>query len=373
MAQLGTWKMRPKGVATVVELELRQRARSKKWYVALALWMLFIFGISALGFAALMLSEVKDNSDVQHAASVVFTLSVFLTVFTLLLVLPAMSSGAINGDRNAGTLAPLQATLLSPAEIVLGKVLAGWGIGLIFLALVVPLIGGVGLLSGAGPLYIVALLVAISFIALYIVAVGVGLSAMTRRQIGSAVLSYIVAVGTTLILPIMCVLALPVLSIGEREYTIYHIDHMTYSQSSSPTGYSNATCVKERESEEMPYSEVLVPLLAINPLVMVSDSAPRIPDEIVDPDRRYVRTDGLQYVAEIVRYAANPTHPYYHNSCGDAEMADGSPADVAPPPRHMTWLFGNAVWAAASVLAFVYAVLRSRTPMGRLPKGHRIT
>ena len=34
--------------------------------------------------------------------------------------MPALSAGSINGDRTAGTLATLQASLLSPLEIVLG-------------------------------------------------------------------------------------------------------------------------------------------------------------------------------------------------------------------------------------------------------------
>ena len=58
-----------------------------------------------------------------------------------LLVTPTLASTGINGDRNAGTLATLQVTLLTPAEIAAGKLLAAWAAACAFLVASLPFLG----------------------------------------------------------------------------------------------------------------------------------------------------------------------------------------------------------------------------------------
>ena len=44
----GTLSLRPRGLWLVTSLELRQRIRSARWYVALGIWTLLLFGIGVL-------------------------------------------------------------------------------------------------------------------------------------------------------------------------------------------------------------------------------------------------------------------------------------------------------------------------------------
>ena len=68
----------------------------------------------------------RSALDTGSAGPLLFGAVTFLVLGLGLLVTPTLTSTAINGDRNAGTLATLQVTLLSPAEIALGKLLAAW-------------------------------------------------------------------------------------------------------------------------------------------------------------------------------------------------------------------------------------------------------
>lgn len=374
MSHAATWKIRPRGVWTVLALELRQRARSKKWYVTLVLWALLNLMVTVLCYLPLIIFQPRDVGVAMRVMSMsAFTITVFFAIFAMILVLPAMSAGAINGDRNDGTLAPLQVTLVSPAEIVLGKVLGGWAVGLVFLSAVSPLIALTGLISGASVFYLLRVLISIALVALYVVAIGVGFSALTRRQLGSVVLSYVVSVGVTLILPLLTFMSAPLAFFGpERTVVSYEV---TYP---APQGDSSASaepvCERVEEKQPLGIPELLVPPLVINPIVIVSDTSPPLRGDMFQTFRDNARMDGLQFVSTSMSFLAFPGHLSFHNECGDTVlMEDGSKAPEKEfPPRLPAWLLGNLAWGTAALGAFAYAVLRSRMPMGRLPKGHRI-
>src|SRR5690606_17385694 len=124
-------------------------------------------------------------------------------------------------DRTAGTLATLQASLLSPAEIVLGKLLAGFLTGLAFLVLALPSLVPIAVLGGVGILYMLRLLLVIVVLTLCVTAVGLALSALTQRQLGSVVLAYVIVFGVTVVLPIAWGSSAIVLN-EEREVTSYY-------------------------------------------------------------------------------------------------------------------------------------------------------
>ena len=177
----GSLAVRPQGLWLVTSLELRQRLRSKFWYIALAVWTVVLIGIGVLGLLPTVV--LGGGTEMAPIAAVIFSLQMILVLFAMLLVVPALSAGSINGDRTAGTLATLQASLLSPTEIVLGKILAGWLTGLAFLILALPSAVPTALLGGIGPLYALRVVVVIVLLTMCVTAVGVGLSALTNRQL----------------------------------------------------------------------------------------------------------------------------------------------------------------------------------------------
>ena len=113
-------------------------------------------------------------------------------VLTLgLLVAPALTSTSVNGDRAAGTLAPLQMTLLSPAEIAVGKLLAGWVTSLAFLGTAVPflLLGMLPGGTGVGRLLVTTSMMAL--VLLSVCGIALGWSAVCARSVTSAVMTYL--------------------------------------------------------------------------------------------------------------------------------------------------------------------------------------
>ena len=188
-AHRGTWSLTWGGIRTVAVLELRQRVRSTRWIIALVVWFVVVGGITALATGSVSLVSGGSTGSVGTAGTgadatsplvstgpvgptvpagpVIFGFVVFFVLFLGLLVAPTLSATSINGDRNAGTLATLQVTLLSASEIVIGKLVASWFAALAFLGASLPFIvwalaaGGVRVMALVVTVLVLALILAV--------------------------------------------------------------------------------------------------------------------------------------------------------------------------------------------------------------------
>lgn len=355
----GSYALRWRGLRLVTSLELRQRLRSKRWYVSLAVWTLVMMGIGALGLGPTLYSAQWE--DVGPIAAMVFSLQMILVLFAMLLVVPALSAGSINGDRTAGTLATLQASLLSPAEIVLGKLLAGFLTGLAFLVLALPSLVPIALLGSIGILYMLRLLGVIVLLTLCVTAVGLGLSALTSRQLGSVVLAYVIVFGVPVVLPIAWGSTAVVLN-EEREVTNY------YSVYDDEYSMEKSRCVAEQVEETVPRLDLSLPLLWGNPVVLLAEAASTLPadyDPLEDPD-----TDLLTTLKTGMRSAATTTHPVHSVHCSPEDP--GYPTDLGTPPNRPVWPMGLGLWLLVGALSLLVAVRRLAVPVRHLGAGTRI-
>ena len=140
------------GVFAVVGMELRQRLRSRGWYIMLGIWFGLIWLVAALTWISWKAQTNRTDFDYVDPAmlahgpgSLIFEVVLAFVLLFGLLVGPAFSANAISGDRAGGTLAIMQVTLLRPGQILWGKFLASWVAALAFLVVSVPfLIFGIG-------------------------------------------------------------------------------------------------------------------------------------------------------------------------------------------------------------------------------------
>jgi ABC-type transport system involved in multi-copper enzyme maturation permease subunit len=353
-----TFSLRPRGLWLVTSLELRQRLRSTRWYVALAVWTLAMLGIGGLGLAPTLYAAQWDT--IGQIAAMVFSLQMILVLFAMLLVVPALSAGSINGDRTAGTLATLQASLLSPAEIVLGKLLAGFLTGLAFLVLALPSLVPIAVLGGIGILYMLRLLLVIVVLTLCVTAVGLALSALTQRQLGSVVLAYVIVFGVTVVLPIAWGSSAIVLN-EEREVTSY------YTVWDDEYSMEESRCASEVVVQTVPRLDVSLPLLWGNPVVLLAEAAPAPPEDYWATGED---TDLLTLLKSGMRSAATSGHPSHHVYCDPEDP--GYPTDLGTAPNRPVWPMGLGLWVLAGAVSLLVAVRRLAVPIRRLGAGTRI-
>ncbi|MEE1650692.1 ABC transporter permease subunit [Brachybacterium sp. J144] len=361
----GTLSLRLRGLRLVTSLELRQRIRSRKWYVALGVWTLILLGLGGVALVPTMLSS--GWSEVRWIASITFSLQAMLVLAAMLLVVPALSAGSLNGDRSAGTLAILQASLVSPLEIVLGKLIAGWVTGLAFLVLALPSVLPTMLLGGIAPLYALRLVVVIALLTLCVTAVGLGLSAITQRQLGSVVLAYVIVFGVTAVLPIVWGTSAAVLA-EERTVTTWTYDYENWPEDGSSP--AEMQCIEQEEERTVLRLDLTMPLMWGNPVVLLAEAAPTLGTDWWNDEADGSRADVLTLTKLGMRTAATPLHPSHFVSC--SSDTPGYPTDLGSAQNRPLWPMGFGLWILAAAASLTVAVLRLRVPIRHLGAGTRI-
>ncbi|GAA2801377.1 ABC transporter permease [Saccharopolyspora taberi] len=340
------------GIATVARQEFRVRLRTGRWRWLLLAWFLVIAAFSVLLRLALAVPEFDEGP-----TGIPLFGSVMLFVLGLaMLVAPALTAQSINGDRERGTLAPVQVTRLTPAEIVLGKLVAAWGTALVFIALTVPFVvwaileGGVGIVRAVVVLLIVSLLVGV------ICAVAQGLSALFARGITATLMAFLLvfalSAGTLITFGLATVLT-------SREETIsYEVpatDNMGYPIPGGPSTVETYTTT-------VPHPEYVWWLLAPNPFVVLADSAPDPPLRFNQYSRRMepdTRLDPLGAIGEGVRETRLPPQVTYSE---DGARREGG----------AVWPWGLAFDVLLGAGSVWISIRRLRTPIRRPSPGVRI-
>ena len=368
--QPGAWSLTWHGVRTVAHLELRQRIRSTRWIVALVVFGALVGGVTLLTWLVAQ-ESVNPYTVTGTVGPTMFGFIVFFVLFLGLLVSPTLSATSINGDRTAGTLATLQVTLLSPAEIVLGKLLASWLASLAFLAVSVPFIlwafasGGTPLLAVVTTVLLLALLLAV------VCAIGLGFSALTARTSGSAVLTYISVASLTILSLIVFGLTMPLVSTQEMVRT-YQSDPEEYASFQDEEGNwveDLGPCVWTDVEQTVIHTERTWWLLAVNPFVIVADAAPA-PAVSQDRGGAFDPLTGIRMGVRTARLGPPETQDWCWQEMSDTSSAYPGSEEAASLSPVWPWGLGaNLLLGAAGV---VVAVRRMTVPLRKLPKGTRV-
>ncbi len=346
-------------VGTVVDLELRQRVRSVAWYVLL--------GVAALVLAAVtLLLLATAGAFGGEGGDQVVSVVVYLVLLLGTLVTPALSGAAVNGDRDAGTLATTQITLVGTWQLLLGKFLAAWTAALAFLAVASPFLL-IALVAGGVDLGVVLTALAVTVLELGVIAaVGVGLSAVIPRPIFSVVTTYLVVAALsvgTLIAFGLAGLAFP------RTVTS---TYTPYSQSSydDQGNVVNPVCdAPQVSTSQSPTYDRVWWMLAANPYVVLADATPSrwspegYPDDSFTSVKAGVRSLQIVQPTEQVTDECNPSN--------DRPAAQPSQRQIVEQTVP-TWFVGLAIHLVLGALCLLAGARALRTPARRLAKGSRI-
>ena len=354
------------GVKTVAKLELTQRLRSSRWKTVLVIWFIGVGAICLLIAAALTSTwGYYDNT----VGPTIFGLTVFFILFMGLLITPSLSSTAINGDRNAGTLAILQASLLTPMEITLGKLVAGWLSSLAFIVVSIPFIVWSLAAGGVSILTVVIVLVTMSFVLCVICAISLYFSARMVKTATSTVMSYLV-VATVSFITLM-LFGLGTVVLGFQSST----ESLMPSQYDPETGNPTECTVQENYTEN-PRTDLTWWLLAVNPYVIIADvHAPTL-----DNSSRYSSEDPLAAISTGVRQLRANSNwnqnwdSYWCNPDGSVVSAAEFDKRQNEPPKTSgpVWPFGLGIYLVVGALAVNRTAKRLRIPYDALAKGVRI-
>lgn len=305
--------------------ELRQRVRGRRWWILLGIWFAVLLGLVVL----IRQAVVSSNSDPDPDVGIVMFASLALLVLALAcLVVPALTATSINGERDRGTLAILQATTLRPWEIVAAKFIAAIVTTAAFLVVTFPIAlwaiaeGGVSFAKAA------AVYLTLLCVSSVLLAGAMAASAVVRRPALSAVLAY----GFVFFL----VIGTPIL-FGITMATVDYVD--------------------EGRLDYGPRWLVLAP----NPFVVLADAAPSSPGER--------SSDPLASMRYAIREARDPQS--YRIERFDPQTGEPIFEDEPEPPPPV-WPYGLGIELGLGIFAFYVATQRLHVPAKKLPRGERI-
>ena len=354
------------GVGHVVSLELKQRMRSRGWYVMLAIW----FGLTAL-VTWLTWASWTASQEAQRAnggfmppgpagpGAMIFEVVLAFVLLFALLVAPALSASAVNGDRAGGTLAILQVTLLDPGQILWGKFLAAWLAALAFLVASTPfLVVGVAL-GGLTPGYVLVSVLMLAAEVAVVCAVGVGISALAGRPLFAIVVTYLavagLAVGTLIAFGLGSGLSQGTVMANTPQYRVYE----PLSNGPADPGY---TCAGPLREQPATHTERVAWLLAMNPYVVVADAIP-YPDR--SAQQVFPTSGAIEGISQGARQAmAGPEGTY---PCANGKVQPTYLGQKTP-----LWPLGLGLQLVLSGLLLGLGWRALRTPARRLAKGTRI-
>ena len=290
-AAIGWW-----GVRTMAEHEFRLRLRAGRWRWLLAAWFVTLLLLTWGLRAALVATGAAERGVDMFGGLMLFMLALAM------LVVPALTAQSINGDRERGVLATLQTTLLTPAEIAIGKLVAAWATTLVFLAVSLPLIVWCLVEGGVSVGRVIGTLIATALLLGALAAIAQCLSAVFARSTTSAVMSYLVvfalSIGTLIAFFIGLMLTTDTETVTER-IPVWDNGQPQFNEETGQPINVDRWQVAEYEAS-VQQTEKVWWLLAPNPFAVLADST----SGTVEWER--TGFDPLQTIREGVRSARDP-------------------------------------------------------------------
>jgi ABC-type transport system involved in multi-copper enzyme maturation permease subunit len=354
------------GIRDVVVLELKQRLRSPVWYIMLAIWFVLTGLVTWLTWASWSASQAAQREipgyvppPASGPGSMIFEVVLAFVLLFALLVAPALSANAVNGDRAGGTLAILQVTLLQPGQILWGKFFAAWAAAMAFLVASTPfLVIGVAL-GGMTPGHVLVALLMLALEVGVVCAIGVGISAIAGRPLFSIVVTYLavagLAVGTLIAFGLGTGLTQGTIMANQAQY------RANEALSNTPPE-PDYTCSGPLQEQTVMRTERVAWLLAMNPYVVVADAIPY-------PNRTgqfgFESVGAIENISQGARYAlAGPEGTF---PCANGEVKPRYLAQSTP-----LWPLGLGLQLLLAALLMWLGWRSLRTPTHRLPRGTRI-
>jgi ABC-type transport system involved in multi-copper enzyme maturation permease subunit len=405
----------------VLSLELKQRIRSKKTFIALGVWFAFLGGITWL-ISQLFAVEMSGEGGDPQLSRWLFAMITMFVMGMCLLVAPVFSASAIVSDREHGVLATLQATKLSALEIAAGKLIASWLVSLAFVVATIPYIAYAVWLGGV-TLWQVCVVTMVVFVEVALICtIGLGWSALTSRAIISTVFTYLSVAFMTVITLIIFAAATAMTQTYEsvsdwrlpdaveRRYTI-ELDAWAatrHKDNVAPPAppLHECTWVQRDYIDNVTHTEYIWWLLLLDPFVIVADAIPAssaLPNEM----SMAMAEDPLTLIKMAVR-ATRIGESAGEDRCGVGQqwygkyhvrpLADGTfsiqvyddatgfnetfytsePVNVPESPlsgndfNDPVWPWGMASNLLIAAVFFRLAVNRLAIPYGSLPVGQRV-
>lgn len=200
--------------------ELRGRMRGSRAFVVLTLYVTLMSLFTAVLYLIYAMStSLSVGTSGGTIGKLIFGGLVAIELFLVCFVAPAFTAGAISGERERRTFDLLRTTMLSARRIVIGKLLSALAYIVLLLLVAVPLQSLAFLMGGVT---IEEVLISIELLLVTAIgygAMGIYLSAATRRTLTASILTYTIALVMTVAMPLVALVLGVFSGVSAMQYT----------------------------------------------------------------------------------------------------------------------------------------------------------
>lgn len=176
--------------------DLRSRMRGARAYILLTIYLIILAGVTLLLYVAVAESTGSDlNAGRQIGRALFFTIAT-VALIEVCLITPVLTSGSIAGEKERQTYDLLVASLLTPWQIVWGKLASALAFALLLIVAVVPVMSLAFLFGGVGLTEVLIAIVGLVTTAILYATIGLFWSALMQSSLGAT--SF--AIGTVIVI-----------------------------------------------------------------------------------------------------------------------------------------------------------------------------
>lgn len=358
---LPTWR----GTMLVANIELHRRRPTRKGWIVYGVAVGGVFALAVL----IALVSGSDNTTIPLELNLLMVLGLGILIGT------SLAATSVNGDSTEGVLAPMQMTRLTAGDIALGKLIASWAVAVIALITLLPILIYSYMKANWSPGEVGVMVATILFTVLATTAIGLAWSSIAARSIASVSLAHL-TVGTLALGTLVAFGVTTPLVSEEVEVTAKYRDWSaaTEQQLNDPNfSEEQLPCVEDTFKEYVTHTEKLSWLLLVNPVVVLSETAPLVDVEAMQ--RGEVGQGLYQMLHQTIADARMGPGPIMGgDSCAPYDPENDAwaqrSAEAAGYPRN-PWV-GLGTYAVLLVASLWFTVNRLRVPYRKLKGGTRV-
>ena len=175
----------------IVAKEYRSRMRTWRSPLAMMIYILLIAGLGYVIFAGIASQNTGFSGVAANYGQTLFTFLVIFQMILITFITPALTAGAISGERERQTIDLLFVTRIPPFSIIWGKLLASMSFVVLLLLLSVPIFSLVFLFGGIELDQVLYAFLVTIVAALTLGLMGIAFSTLLRRSLAATVAAYV--------------------------------------------------------------------------------------------------------------------------------------------------------------------------------------
>jgi ABC-2 type transport system permease protein len=187
--------------------ELRNRMRGARAFILITIYLLVLSGITMLIYLAVASNFENDMNAGRQIGKILFLSISTVALIEVCLITPALTAGSIVGEKERQSYDLLISSLLTPGQIVRGKLGSALAFAVILIIAVLPVMSLSFLFGGVILAEVVIALIGLLTTAILYASIGLFWSTVMRSSLGATIISLSTIVAILLLIPFLWVIS----------------------------------------------------------------------------------------------------------------------------------------------------------------------